>query len=276
VLEAAAALVFAITLGLGFLWWTQRSMMYFPSTAVLPPAANVLPGAQDVALDTSDGLRLASWFVPARGMPPPWPAVLLAHGNGGDRSDRAPLADALSRAGYAVLLLEYRGYGGNPGSPTEQGLLNDARAGADHLERRHDVDRSRIAYFGESLGAGVVTALATERRPAAVMLRSPFTSFAEVGAHHYPWLPVALFIIDRYPIDEQIRSVNAPVLVIASERDEVVPPRYSRAVYERALEPKRLVMIDALGHNDPELLDGERMLAAVDEFLRAHLGSRSR
>lgn len=268
--EAVVAALLVGVLALAALWWTQRSLMYFPSRAPAPPAAQVIAGAEDVTLLTGDGLRLGAWFVPGRGEPPR-PAVLVANGNAGDRSDRAPLAAALARAGYAVLLFDYRGYAGNAGSPTEAGLIEDARAAAAHLRQRADVDPRRIAYFGESLGSGVLTALAVERPPAALVLRSPFTSFAEIGGYHYPWLPVAPLIRDRYPVDEQIVKVRAPVLVIAGERDEIVPPRFSRAVYERAADPKRLVMIADAGHNDRALLDGERMIAAVTEFLAAHV-----
>jgi fermentation-respiration switch protein FrsA (DUF1100 family) len=264
--EILLVLLLAAVAGLALLWWTQRSLMYFPSARPVPPAARAIAGAENVELVTRDGLRLGAWFVPGDGAPPR-PAVLVANGNAGDRSHRAPLAMALSRAGFSVLLFDYRGYGGNGGSPTETGLLDDARAAADHLRDRVDVDRARVAYFGESLGSGVVTALAVERSPSALILRSPFTSFAEVGSHHYPWLPVAQLIRDRYPIDEQISSVRAPVLIIAGDADEVVPVRFSRAVYERAAEPKEILVLGGVGHNDPELLAGERMIAAITRFL---------
>lgn len=264
--EAALVLVIAVVLGLGALWWGQRSLMYFPSGGAAPRAADVIAGAEDVELATRDGLRLGAYFAPGRG-DAPRPAVLVANGNAGDRSDRAPLAAALARLGYSVLLFDYRGFGGNPGSPTEEGLLEDVRAALGHLEARPDVDTARIAYFGESLGSGVVTALAVERSPSALILRSPFTSFAEVGSHHYPWLPVAPLIRDRFPIDAQIANVRAPVLIIAGDADDIVPLRFSRAVYEKAAEPKEMVVLGGVGHNDPELLAGERMIAAIARFL---------
>ena len=264
--EVLLVLLLAAIVGLAVLWWTQRSLMYFPSGGPVSPAAQAIAGAEDFQLTTRDGLRLGAWFVPGRGAPPR-PAVLVANGNAGDRSDRAPLAQALASAGYSVLLFDYRGYGGNRGSPTEEGLLDDARAAANFLRDRSDVDRARIAYFGESLGSGVVTALAVERPPSALILRSPFTSFAEVGSHHYPWLPVSLFIRDRYPIIDQISDVRAPVLIIAGDRDDIVPPRFSRAVYDKAAEPKRLLVIERAGHNDRELLSGERMMTAITQFL---------
>jgi fermentation-respiration switch protein FrsA (DUF1100 family) len=264
--EVLLVLLLAAIAALALLWWTQRSLIYFPSGGPVPPAARAIPGAEDVELTTRDGLRLGAWFVPGHGAPPR-PAVLVANGNAGDRSDRATLATALASAGYSVLLFDYRGYGGNKGSPTEAGLLDDARAAVEFLDDRSDVDRARIAYFGESLGSGVVTALAVERPPSALILRSPFTSLAEVGSHHYPWLPIALFIRDRYPIIDRISDVRAPILVVAGDADEIVPLRFSRAVHAKASEPKRLVVIERAGHNDRELLSGERMMTAITRFL---------
>jgi hypothetical protein len=266
VIEGSLVLILAGVAALSALWWTQRSLIYFPSPGLVPSAARLAIGAEDVVIETRDGLRLGAWFVPASG-PKSAPAVLVCNGNAGDRSARLPLAEALSRAGFSVLLFDYRGYGGNAGSPTEIGLLEDARAAVAHLETRPDVDPTRIAYFGESLGAGVATALAVERPPLALILRSPFTSLAALGGHHYPWLPVRPFIRDRYPIDEQIAAVRAPVLVIAGERDTIVPAQFSRTVYSLASAPKRLVVIADADHNDMELLAGDRMLDAMTMFL---------
>jgi fermentation-respiration switch protein FrsA (DUF1100 family) len=108
--------------------------------------------------------------------------VLVFNGNGGNRAHRAPLAAALSRSGLAVLLFDYRGYGGNPGAPTEPGLLADARAARAYLASRPGVDPGRLVYLGESLGAAVAVALAVEVPPLALVLRSPFTSLATWAA----------------------------------------------------------------------------------------------
>ncbi|MPZ88888.1 MAG: alpha/beta fold hydrolase [Nitriliruptorales bacterium] len=254
-------------------WLFQRRLIYYPSSAPVPPAVDVLPGAQHVTLETEDGLALGAWFVPA-GPPktsPPgraMPAVLVANGNAGDRSLRAPLAQALVREGLSVLLFDYRGYGANPGSPSEKGLLADARAATDLLAERDDVDAERIVYYAESLGTGVVTALAAERPPAALVLRSPFPSLAEVGRLHYPFLPVGALLRDRYPVAEQVGRIRRPLLVIAGEQDRLVPPELSRRLYEAAGEPKEMVVIPGAGHNDRALLDGELMIAAIIDFLR--------
>jgi fermentation-respiration switch protein FrsA (DUF1100 family) len=192
---------------------------------------------------------------------------VVFNGNAGDRSMRAALAAALNRMGHSVLLFDYRGYGGNPGRPTEDGLAADARAAQAWLAAQPDVDPNLIAYFGESLGAAVAVGLSVQRPPAALVLRSPFTSLADVAAVHYPWLPVRRLLLDRYPSIERIASVSAPLLVIAGDRDDIVPLSLSRRLYEAAAEPKRFVLIPGAGHNDPALLDGPQMLGEINGFL---------
>src|SRR5688572_13587657 len=143
----------------GMLWWLQRQMIYFPDASSVPPAGDVIEGARDVTLRTDDGLELGAWFVPAApGDTDRRIAVLVAPGNGGNRLGRADLAEELRRRGLAVLLMDYRGYGGNPGDPSEDGLSRDAMAAAATLEDLGFLP-VRTIYFGESLGTGVVAAL---------------------------------------------------------------------------------------------------------------------
>jgi fermentation-respiration switch protein FrsA (DUF1100 family) len=258
---------------LGLLWLFQRRLLYFPTQGPVPPAASVLPGAEDVTFETSDGLRLAGWFVPAPPGDPAEragrarPAVLVCNANAGDRSMRAPLAAALARMGLAVLLFDYRGYGGNPGHPTEEGLAADARAALGYLEGRPEVDPERVIYFGESLGAAVALRLAIERPPAALVLRSPFASLAEVGRRHYPVLPVSLLLRDRYDSAALAGRLDAPLLVVAGGRDQIIPAGHSRRLFDAAPQPKRLVVLDGADHNDDELLAGPRLLAELRAFL---------
>ena len=226
----------------------------------------MLPGGRDVVLDTEDGIRLGAWYLPAAGGQK-GPAVLVVNGNAGDRSLRAQLAAGLSRLGVSALLFDYRGYGGNPGRPSEDGLAADARAALAWLAAQPEVDPDRIVYFGESLGAAVAVGLAVERPPAALVLRSPFTSLADVGRVHYPWLPVGRVLIDRYPSIDRIGSLSAPLLVIAGDRDDIVPESLSKRLYEAAPDPKRYLLVPGAGHNDQELIDGRRMLDEVGRFL---------
>jgi fermentation-respiration switch protein FrsA (DUF1100 family) len=259
------ALIAAIAALLALLWVGQRRLMYFPDGRVSAPREVGLAGVESVRFPTADGLELAGWFVPAGAEAKA--TVLVFNGNAGNRAYRAPLATALAAHGFNVLLFDYRGFGGNPGSPTEIGLAADARAARDYLADRPDVGAARVVYFGESLGTGVAVALAAEQPPAALILRSPFTSMADVGAYHYPILPVRLLLRDRFASRDTIGHVRAPVLVIAGDRDEIVPLEHSRRLYDAAPSPKELVIIKGASHNDDELLAGEEMIQAIVRFL---------
>ena len=245
--------------------------MYFPIDEVETPASLALSDVESVAFETADGLRLHAWFFPVAERTPRI-TVLVFNGNAGNRAYRAPLAAALRRRGFQVLLLDYRGFGGSPGTPTERGLASDARAAREYLVARPDVDAGRLVYFGESLGTAVAADLAAEYQPAALILRSPFTSMADIGQYHYWWLPVRALIRDRYATIERIARVRSPLLVIAGERDRIVPVEYSRRVYETATAPKAFLLIEHADHNDYDLLAGDTMMNEISRFLASHLG----
>ena len=244
------------------MWALQRRLIYLPSPGPVPSAQEVVGGAREVTLTTSDGLELGAWYVPARG-PRDNAAVLVANGNAGDRSLRAPLARALAREGLAVLLFDYRGYGGNPGSPSEEGLARDARAAYRFLVEEKGVPPERLLYYGESLGAAVVTELATEHPPGGLVLRSPFTDLAAIGRIHYPFLPVSAMLLDRYPLIEHIRRVNVPTTVVYATQDSIVPAVQSRRVAQAAPGPTEVVAVEGADHNDLVLLNGRELIDAV-------------
>ena len=256
-------LVSVVILGIvvGMLYALQRQLIYFPDATPVPPAADDIPGARDVTLNTTDGLELGAWFVPAAGREDTGMAVLFAPGNGGNREGRATFAEALSERGFAVLLMDYRGYGGNPGSPSEEGLATDANAATDALEEL-GYPADRTLYFGESLGTGVVAALQARRPPAGVILRSPFTDLADVGAHHYPWLPVRAVIRDKFPVLENLDSGDVPVTVVYGDRDSVVPTELSARVADGIPSLAERVVLAGADHNDPAMF-GSRVADAV-------------
>lgn len=252
-------IVVALMLGL---WSVQRRLIYFPGGDV-PPVETVLPGWREATLATSDGLRLGAWYAtPGPGQP----VVVVFNGNAGSRADRTRLGSRLTGQGLGVLLVDYRGYGGNPGRPSEEGLALDARAAARFVDR--NAPGHPLVLFGESLGAAVAVELAVEREPAALILRSPFASLADMVRTHYPLPGAHLLLRDEYPSDERIGAIGAPVLVIAGSEDATVPPTQSRELYELAGEPKELVVIPGADHNDAELVAGETMTEAIVRFIR--------
>jgi fermentation-respiration switch protein FrsA (DUF1100 family) len=265
VIRAVVILLVVLGLVLAFLWIFQRRLIYFPASGPMPPAPEMVTGARDVILETEDGLELGGWFVPAAKSDGEV-AVLVANGNAGSRALRAPLAEALADRGLAVLLFDYRGYALNPGSPSERGLALDVRAAYRFLVEEAGVSPSRILYYGESLGAAVVTELATEHPPAGLILRSPFVDLASVGKVHYPFLPIGLLLRDRYPLAANLAKVDVPTTIVYGTGDSIVPPEQSQAVAEAARGPTSVVPVEGADHNDRALLDGPEVISAVVEL----------
>jgi uncharacterized protein len=263
---AGVVLVTAVVVLVAGLWLFQRRLVYLPAPGPVPPAATVLADAQDVVLTTADGLRLGAWFVPAQG-PRREVTVLVVNGNAGDRSLRAPLAAALRAQGLDVLLFDHRGFGGNPGRPSEEGLVTDARAAREHLVRDRGVAPGRLLYLGESLGAGVVARLAAEAPPAGMVLRSPFVDLPAIGELAYPFLPVRALLSDRFPVEELVRGTTVPTTVVLGDADRTIPPAQSRAVADAA--GGRVVVAPGADHNDAALGHGPAVVGAVTELADA-------
>ena len=261
------AIVIAVPAAVLLAFWAgQRSLMYLPSGDVGTPDDAGLGAAESVRLRTDDGLDLSAWFAPAASTPARG-TVIVFNGNAGNRSYRGTLGARFVQAGFSVLLFDYRGYGGNPGSPSEDGLAADARAARQYLTTRPDVDQARIVYFGESLGAAVAVGLALARPPAVLILRSPFSSVVDVGRVHYPWLPVSWILKDRFPSIERVPRLTSPALLIAGDRDRIVPVSQTRALFDAAREPKELLVLPGADHNDEELVEGPTMIARVVAFV---------
>lgn len=258
----AVALLFLVVIAL--FWALQASLIYYPGRTLLVSREAALPRARDVTFQAVDGIRLAGWLLDGEKRAT---VVLVFNGNAGDRSLRAGLATAIATSGASVLLFDYRGYGGNPGTPTEAGLRKDALAARDLLDGLPEHTGARIVYYGESLGSAVALGLAAERPPDAIILRSPFPSLADVGRLHYPFLPVKLMLRDRYEGLATASALRCPALVIAGSGDRIIPERLSRRVFDALPGPKRFVLVPGADHNDAELVDGSIVTAEIAGFL---------
>ncbi|XVV09810.1 alpha/beta hydrolase [Actinoplanes sp. CA-131856] len=261
-LRVALAVVVLWALVVAAAWLLQRKLIYFPDRSSPPEAARVFPAARDVTLRTTDGLSLTAWLVEPR-TPGRRLAVLVAPGNAGNRLSRAPLATALAGQGMTVLLVDYRGYGGNPGRPSEEGLARDIEAARAFLIEQAGIPTDRLLYYGESLGAAVVTALAVKHPPAALILRSPFIDLPAAGSEHYPFLPVRLLARDRFPVADMVARVASPTLVVYGTADATVPPRQSLTVAGKARGPVRVEAVEGADHNDASLLNGPQLIKAI-------------
>lgn len=244
------------SLALGYLavvagmYLLQRSLMYHPDRGLPLPSESGLAEAAVVTLTTEDGLSLAAWY---KAPPPGGRVLLLVHGNGAGIAHRAHKAQAFLGLGYGILLVAYRGFNGNPGSPSEDGLYADARAAMTFL-RAQGTAPDRVVLYGESLGAAVAVqmaleAAATENPVAALILEAPFTSMADAAQYHYFYLPARWLIRDRYASIDKIAGVKTPVLFLHGTADGVVPWAMGRRLFVAARDPKAFVTLEGVGHD---------------------------
>jgi uncharacterized protein len=261
-----AVLTWLVTVGLlgyiglvGALYFSQRSLMYFPTAKRTAPADAGLPQAQEVVLDTTDGEKVLAWHVPPQAEKP---VIIFFHGNADTLAGRAGRFREITAAGVGLLALSFRGYAGSTGQPTEEGLHRDAMAAYEFAAARYSSDR--IVLWGYSLGSGVAVALAAKRPIAKLVLEAPYTSAADVAASIYPFVPVRLLMKDQFHSDEQIQKVKAPILIVHAEHDQMIPISFGERLFAMAPEPKRFVRFPQGGHED---LDNYGVVAVVLRFL---------
>jgi fermentation-respiration switch protein FrsA (DUF1100 family) len=268
--SAASAYVLMLVL----LLLLENRIIFLPSREhVLTPAAAGV-AHEDVTLTTSDGIRIHAWYLPAAPAAgatpagaPPLGTVLFLHGNAGNISHRLENGIHLTRLGLAVLLVDYRGYGRSEGSPDEAGVYRDADAAYDYLMRRPDASPDRLVIFGRSLGAGPAVDLAVRRRCRALVIESAFCSTRALARELFPYSLFAPFIPDRFRSLAKIRNLACPLLVVHGTRDEIIPYRHGRALYEAAPDPKRFLDLEGAYHNDWYHGNPERYFAAWRELL---------
>jgi fermentation-respiration switch protein FrsA (DUF1100 family) len=239
--------VFYATLCTGLFVW-QRHIIFLTGHERPEPAEAGVPGVEVLSLRTADGLDLLAWYHPpsdeAR------PVVLFLHGNSGHIGHRASRLARLAEDGWGTLLVEYRGFGGNPGTPSEDGLALDARAAYAALTGR-GIAADRIVVWGESLGTAVAVRLASEENVGAVLLEAPFTSMVDMARMRYPWIPIDTLLKDRFEAIGRVAALHVPLLVMQGLRDDVVPPAMGQRMFAAATVPEREFWRAATaGHND--------------------------
>ena len=248
ILFLLSSCIFLYALLILVLFFMQRSFLYFPSNEKLDLSKAVVTGLEEVKLETADGLVLTAWFMkpePARN----GETFLLFHGNAGHIGHRVEKFRRILEAGYGFLFLEYRGYGGNPGKPSEAGLHIDAKAALDFLSSR-EIPREKVILYGESLGCGIAVKAATEHDFAAVILEAPYTSIADVAQRQFWFLPVRWLVRDRYDTLAIINMITSPVVVMHGEQDDIIHVSFGKRVFEAAREPKTAWFFEGAGHNN--------------------------
>jgi fermentation-respiration switch protein FrsA (DUF1100 family) len=251
--------------GVALLYVNQRAMLFpIPPVGRTAPDAAGLPQADEHVLTTADGEKVIVWHVPAR---PGRPVVLFFHGNGDFLAGRVRRFKAITSDGTGLVALSFRGYAGSTGSPSEQGLLQDAAAAYAFTTARYAADR--IVVWGFSLGTGVAVAVASEHPIGKLILEAPYTSTVDVAASLFPFLPIRLLMRDPFYSDERIARVTVPLLVMHGENDPAIPIRFGERLFGMANEPKRFVRFPGGGH---ENLDDFGAVETARQFICALKG----
>jgi len=290
-LTAILVLVYAVW-GLVLLFM-QPKLLYRPIREIGFTPADMGLEYEPVAFESEDGVRLTGWHIPAKtdrgssggsaarigctGRPvapsdvtarrneprnrptsDAAPTILLCHGNGGNLTHLLDSLSLLHHLGLTCFAFDYRGYGASGGRTTEAGTYRDAQAAYEWLTGAKGVPADQIILLGRSLGASVAAHLAGRVPAGALVIESAFTSFLEMAARFYPYLPVRLFrrFLFRYDTLAYLKRVRCPVLVLHSRDDELVPFVFGTRLFEAANEPKQFVEIFG-SHNDGFLLSGD-------------------
>jgi fermentation-respiration switch protein FrsA (DUF1100 family) len=257
-----AAIFFSYLLLAVGMYLFQRSFMYFPDPSPALAADYQLEGFTTATLTAADGTALTAWIHKAKaGMH----TIIYFHGNAGHLGYRAEKFRTFAAAGFGLVAVSYRGYGGSEGSPTQDGLYSDAAAALAYAREVLKIPQHRLILYGESLGTGIATYLATKHPDIALLvLEAPYRSVEDRAKEMYPYLPVRYLITDRYPLLALLPAVKSPVLIFHGTKDVIIPFAHGQAVYAAASDPKRFVVFEGKGHIN---FDSARLVEEIRQSL---------
>jgi len=258
----------------GFALWLRHNeshLIYFPERTLEGHPLQAGLAYQDVWLHSDDGIKLHGWF-----MPSPQPSgltLLLLHGNAGNISHRMDKYAALLGLGVNVFAFDYRGYGSSTGEPSEAGLYHDADAAYRYLTKQRGIAPQRLILYGESLGSAVAVDLASKQPSGGVILEEAFTSATDVAQQMYPFLPMRWLVRSKFDTLDKIAHINAPLLILHSQDDELFPLNYAQRLLAAARLPKQLVVLHG-GHNDAFVVSATQYRAALQRFFAARITTK--
>jgi fermentation-respiration switch protein FrsA (DUF1100 family) len=244
----------------------QAAMIFFPQRSLSATPASWGLAYEDVFLTSEDGIQLHGWYVPRQGSDR---VLLFLHGNAGNISHRGESIVLFHRLGLNVLIIDYRGYGRSQGSPSEQGLYQDANAAWQYLIDARGFDGKDIILFGRSLGGAVAARLASEVQAGGVILESTFSSARDVANYLFPILSRLLVL--RYSFDTAgyLKGVASPLLVLHSPDDDIIPFYLGEKVYQAGSEPKVFVRMQG-DHNGGFLQSQPRYEQELGRFIGSY------
>ncbi len=217
-----------------FIYFYQRNLLYHPSENNYQND-EIKFNYDEIFIKVDDEIKLKSWVIDKNFKK--LKTLVLLHGNAGNLSNRIYKLNELNKLDINILLISWRGFSGNKGSPTEKNLYADAEAAIRWLNKKQ-VENNQIILYGESLGSGVVLEIAKKNNFNSIILESPFTSIENSAKIYYPYLPVKLLLKDRYDSINKIEKINTPILIMHGKKDDIIPFSMGEELFEKANEPK--------------------------------------
>ena len=233
-LQLVLTIFFLYLFVLVFLYFYQRNLLYHPNENNYS-GDKILVDIKKVKIVTSDNIELLGWFHEKNLND--YKTLIYFHGNAGSLENRIHKLNHFKDMNINFLIIAWRGFSGNNGKPTEQGLYEDGKSAINWLAKL-GVDEKNLILYGESLGTGIATQLAQNKNYSGVILETPFTSMVDAAKMHYPYIPVNFLLKDKYENYKKIKNINSPILVMHGEVDQIVPFAMGKKIYEIANEPK--------------------------------------
>jgi len=245
-----------------FLYVTQRSFIYFPSSA--KPDATQFDNIEEIEVTTVDNLTLTGWFKKPTNEKY---TIVIFHGNASNHIGSYYTLQPYIEQGYGFLSIGYRGYNGNVGKPSEEGFYKDARAFINGLIET-GISQEKVILYGQSIGTGVAVQMATEfPNVKAVILESPYTSLPDVAAKTYFFVPVHFLMKDKFDSYSKIKNMKSPLFILQGKNDQTIDPQLGERLFDAANEPKYLFQFQGHGHNDlPFVKMAEKVIASLQKL----------
>ena len=243
------------------LYYSQRSLLYHPSENNYSGDKLIVP-IDKVKILTDDNIELVAWHHKKNDN---YKTILFLHGNAGSLENRIHKINHFNDMDVNFLIVAWRGFSGNKGKPTENGLYIDAKSAVKWLKNK-GVNEEEIIIYGESLGTGVGTEIAQNKNFAGIILESPFTSMVDAGADKYPIFPIRLLLKDKYESYKKIKNIKSPILIMHGEVDKIVPFWMGKKMYELANEPKYSYFPK---YDDHMMEYNENLLNVLKDFIQS-------
>ena len=245
-----------------FLYFYQRNLLYLPNENNYS-GDKISVDIQKVKIPTSDNIELLGWYHEKNLKD--HKTLVYFHGNAGSLENRIHKLNHFKNMNINFLIIAWRGFSGNNGKPTEEGIYIDGKSAIDWLIKK-GVDEKNLILYGESLGTGVATHLAQNKNYAGVILETPFTSMIDTAKKFYPYIPVSLLLKDKFENYKKIKNINSPILVMHGEVDQIVPFFMGKKIYELANKPKYSYFTK---YDDHMMEYDENLVLALKSFLKS-------